>query len=87
VPDIAVTGPQGDKGDKGDKGNDGRGFLSQTFVATEGQTVFDVDFDLNDYYVAMIDYAPQSHDVVTRSGNTITTAVPLSEGQILIIMD
>jgi|GEM_PF-5126825 len=55
--------------------------------ATEGQTEFDVApavMTCSDHYLALIDWAPVSHAVVTRVGNRFTTP-PLSEGQVLAI--
>ena len=60
---------------------------SQLFVATEGQTDFTVtDFTATPYYLALIDYVPQSDGVVTRSGQVFTYAGGLTEGQTLLIV-
>lgn len=66
----------------------GRGLVSQLFIATEGQTTFEVtDWEANDYYMALIDDVPQSQSVVTRSGQLFFYAPGLSEGQRLLIVD
>ena len=58
--------------------------LKNTFVATEGQTSFTVDFTANDNYLALINDVKQSNSVVTRSGNTFTTPA-LSANDVLEI--
>ena len=66
----------------------GRGLVSQTFIATAGQTDFTVtDFEPNDYYIPLIDNVVQSQLVVTRSGYVFTYSPGLSAGQILTIVD
>lgn len=66
---------------------DGRGLMSQSFTATEGQTVFDVTLFLcNNFYLAFIDGANVSQSVVTRVGNRFTVPA-LHEGQVLTIVD
>lgn len=67
---------------------DSRGPVSQMFVATEGQTTFDVtDFTANSYYMPFIDYNLQSQSVVTRVGQRFTYAPGLSAGQVLLIVN
>jgi hypothetical protein len=66
----------------------GRGLVSQTFIATEGQTEFTVTlFEPNDMYVPFIDDAKQSQLVVTRNGYVFTYAPGLTAGQVLQIVD
>ena len=66
----------------------GRGLVAQAFTATEGQMVFEVTlFELNDFYIPLIDNVPQSQLVVTRSGQFVTYLPGLSEGQVLLIVD
>ena len=72
----------------GSGASDGRGLVSQQFIATEGQTEFVVtDFTANSYYIPIIDGNIQSQSVVTRSGQTFTYSPGLSEGQILLIVN
>jgi hypothetical protein len=72
----------------GSGASDGRGLVSQTFTATEGQDEFTVtDFTANSYYIPLIDNVIQSQLVVTRNGNVFTYLPGLSEGQILTIVN
>jgi len=66
----------------------GRGLVSQTFIATEGQTEFTVTaFEPNDYYIPLIDNVVQDQLIVTRSGYIFTYAPGLTAGQVLTIVD
>ena len=61
--------------------------LSQTIVATEGQTDFVVtDFTASDYFIPMIDYVAQNPLILTRVGQTYTYATGLHVGQTLTII-
>lgn len=66
----------------------GRGLVSQSFTATEGQQEFVVTtFEPNDSYIPLIDNVVQSQSVVQRSGYVFRYEPGLSAGQVLLIVD
>lgn len=66
----------------------GRGLMSQTFLAFEGQTTFTVTlFTANSFYLPFIDNVTQDQSVVTRVGNVFTYAPGLHAGQVLLIVN
>jgi len=83
VPSIPVTGPRGPKGDNG------TGLRRNIFIATAGQTEFEVDFDpvLSGNYLVFIDDAKQSRLLFTNVGNIVTCLLDLQEGQVVEIFD
>jgi hypothetical protein len=63
-----------------------RGLVSQSFIATEGQTTFTVtNFTATDYYLPVVDDVFQSKTLITRVGNVFTVAGGLHAGQVLTI--
>jgi hypothetical protein len=65
----------------------GRGLVSQSITAEEGQTEFNVtDFICNQYALAFIDGNLQGAEVVARDGNKFTTP-PLTAGQVVTIVN
>jgi len=63
------------------------GLRRQEFIATAGQTIFTVTsgsnhpYPLPDVYLVFIDEAPQRASLFTKSGNSITSVIPLTAGQ------
>lgn len=60
----------------------------QKFIATEGQSVFDItEFTPTDSYLVFIDYNAQSREQVYRDGQKLISTSPLTEGQVILIIN